>query len=245
MNSRRRKRQRTRDERLVVGYVRVSTAEQHLGPDAQEAAIREFCERRDLQLIAVYRDLGLSGTLPIEKRKGLSQALEGADLAGASALVVARWDRLSRDAEQAKFLTRMFESIDIKILSADGVGNGDTPSDRFVRGVLSEVAAYERAITAARTRAALASLKARGYRVGNVPYGYRADAEGRLHPFPAEQLVIDQIRAWAGEGRAVRWIVRKLNELGVPARPRNQKGPPGRWQFRTVQRLIKEESSSC
>ncbi|MBK8696886.1 MAG: recombinase family protein [Deltaproteobacteria bacterium] len=61
-----------------------------------------------------------------------------------------------------------------RVVSADGVGNGDTPADQFMRTILDGAAAYERELIRARTRAALKAKRARGERAGNVPWGYGA-----------------------------------------------------------------------
>lgn len=229
-----------------MGYLRVSTDEQENGPEAQERAIRDFCARNGMEVAGMFRDIGVSGAVPIDRRKGLSSALAAAELANAGALIVARWDRLSRDAEHSRYLTRFFGASGISVLSADGSGNGDTPSDRFMRGVLAEVAEFERHLIAARTKSALAAKKARGERVGTVPYGWKVDAFGKLEPNPDEQKVITMINTWRRDGRSIRWIVDRLNATGVPARPPNRRrqmsgtGEPGKWHYPTVWALTKE-----
>lgn len=40
----------------AVGYVRVSTEEQVLGPDAQRAALEQWAVARHIELIAVFED---------------------------------------------------------------------------------------------------------------------------------------------------------------------------------------------
>jgi DNA invertase Pin-like site-specific DNA recombinase len=61
----------------VVGYVRVSTAEQNengYGLEAQEGAIRAECDRRGWTLLEVIRDEGVSGKSL--DRPGIRLALE-------------------------------------------------------------------------------------------------------------------------------------------------------------------------
>lgn len=80
----------------VIGYVRVSTEEQGMsgaGLQAQRAAIRSECERRGWTLVAIAEDIGRSGK--DLKRPGVQAALEALGAGQASALVVAKLDRLS------------------------------------------------------------------------------------------------------------------------------------------------------
>jgi Resolvase, N terminal domain len=81
----------------VVACVRVSTDEQAisgLGLQAQEAAIRHGAELRGYAVVAMFADLGVSGSVAAEARPGLTAALS-AVRAGAGTLMVAI-DRLSR-----------------------------------------------------------------------------------------------------------------------------------------------------
>ena len=81
----------------VIGYVRVSTEEQGMsgaGLQAQRAAIIAECERRGWTLVEIAEDVGRSGK--DLKRPGIRAALDMLAAGDASALVVAKLDRLSR-----------------------------------------------------------------------------------------------------------------------------------------------------
>ena len=49
----RRRRKRDPDPKKAIGYIRVSTDEQMLGPGAQRDAIEAWCARHDAELVAV------------------------------------------------------------------------------------------------------------------------------------------------------------------------------------------------
>lgn len=56
---------------VVIGYVRVSTDEQKesgLGLEAQKISILDYAKRLGLQVIKIFQDDGLSGSLPMHKR---------------------------------------------------------------------------------------------------------------------------------------------------------------------------------
>src|SRR3954451_18619945 len=81
----------------VIGYVRVSTDEQSnsgAGLEAQRRAIVAECERRGWHLVEVIEDAGFSAK--DMRRPGVQEALRVLKAGEASALVVAKLDRLSR-----------------------------------------------------------------------------------------------------------------------------------------------------
>src|SRR5579859_5028780 len=90
----------------AVIYLRVSTDGQRvsgLGREAQEAACREHCARQGWTVQAVHCDDGLSGTLPVESRPGLSAAVAECRSSGAAFVVYS----LSRAARSVPELYRM------------------------------------------------------------------------------------------------------------------------------------------
>lgn len=72
--------------------------------------------------------------------------------------------------------------------------------------------------TSALTRAAMRAKRARGERTGEVPFGFTADAEGKLHPNPEEQAVVDAAREFHRAGMSQRAIVAELAERGFTGR---------------------------
>lgn len=62
----------------AIGYIRVSSddqAREGLSLEAQERKIRAYCEIKNYQLLMIFKDEGVSGFTPLEKRPGGSQAL--------------------------------------------------------------------------------------------------------------------------------------------------------------------------
>ncbi len=111
----------------VVGYVRVSTDEQALGPEAQRAALDRWCAARGARLVAVHEDIGVSGGPQLDRRPGLLAALEELRLHRATVLPVAKRDRLARDVVIAGTVERIVEKHGARVLSADGASDGDGP----------------------------------------------------------------------------------------------------------------------
>jgi DNA invertase Pin-like site-specific DNA recombinase len=202
--------------KTAVAYLRARTDEQHLGPEAQRAAIEMWAGREGVHVASWHVDHGVSGAAPIDARPGLLQAV--AELRkGAAFLVVAKRDRLARDVVIAALIDRLVERYGGRLVSADGVGAGDGPESRFMRTIIDAASEYERALIRTRTKVALAAKRARGERVGTCAFGYREDA-GRLLPDDAEQRIVERIRTLARLGMSTRAIVRKLASQGVVGR---------------------------
>lgn len=211
----------------IVGYVRVSTdhqAEDGLGLEIQERAIRSWATTNGHALVAVHRDEGVSGTNGLDARFGLLDALEDIRRGAADGLVVYRLDRLARDLVLQEQLLREISRMGGTAHSAS-VGEAafltddpDDPSRAFVRQILGATAQYERSMIAMRLRAGRRhKAELGGYAGGRPPYGYRA--EGRaLVPVGGEQEAIALARRLHDEGVSIRMIAQTLSNLGFVRR---------------------------
>lgn len=217
----------------VVGYVRVSTDEQHQGPRAQRDALEAWCARNGAELVAVYEDRGVSGAAELERRPALLEAVAALEDLDAGVLLVAKRDRLARDVMLAAMIERMTERAGATVVAADGAGEGTGPEALLLRRMVDAFAEYERAVIRARTRAALAAKRARGERTGDVPLGHRVAADGvHLEADPAEAEAVRVVHELRAAGVSIRGIAVELDARGVPARG-------GRWHPTTVARLLR------
>lgn len=198
----------------AVAYIRVSTEEQHLGPEAQLAAINVWASRYNVTVVAVHRDIGVSGGAPLADCNGLMAALEDLGVHGAGLLVVAKRDRLARDVMKAAMVESRAERFGARITSAAGEGDGTDPSAKLMRQIIDAFNEYERAIIKARTIAALAVKKTKGERTGGLNYGF-SDVEGRLVPNEDEQRVIRLVKELSSQGLSLRGICAKFQSEGV------------------------------
>ena len=209
---------RSGDSSVAIAYLRASTEDQRLSPEAQRASIEAWALAQGVAVVAWHVDAGVSGAADLADRPALVAALAELRLHRAGIFVVAKRDRLARDCYVAATIDRAVAAQGARVASADGTGNGDTPADAFMRSVLDAAAQYERGLIRARTKAALAAKKARGERTGTVRYGYTADASGRLVECPVEQAVLAQVRALDAAGLSQRAIVAELQRAGFLGR---------------------------
>lgn len=221
---------------VAVAYLRASKEEQKLTPEAQRAAIEACGVREGFTVVSWHLD-NLTSVTEMGDRIALPEAFRAILEHKAGVLAVAKRDRIARDPVITGLITREVNRLGAQLVSAGGEGNGDTPADAMMRGIVDVFAAYERSLIQARTKAALAVLKSRGLRTGGaLPYGFRLADDGRtLLPEPGEQATIEQVRMLRSSGLSFRAISQQLAECGRVSR----KGTP----FQTPQLLRMLEAS--
>lgn len=214
------------DPKLAVAYLRVSTDKQELGLQAQRAAIEAWAVRDSVRVVEWFEERDVSGALEEADRPELLRCLERLAVAHAGLLVVAKRDRLARDAFVAGSIERSVQRVGARVVHADGIGSGDTPADALVRTVLDGVAAFERHQIKGRIKAALAEKSKRAERVGKIPYGYRLKADEvpvkgqprHIEPDPYEQRVLFEVHELLGRGASHREIAKHLVTAGFVSR---------------------------
>jgi DNA invertase Pin-like site-specific DNA recombinase len=212
------KRARTGNPLVAVAYLRASTDDQKLSPEAQRVTVEAWAAREGVTVAAWHVDSVCSVT-PVEERPGLVAALASLREHRAGVLVVAKRDRIARDVVLAATVGRAAHANGAALVSAMGEGNGDTPADAMMRGVVDVFAAYERDMIRARTKAALAAKSAKGERLGGIPYGFRVAADGvHLEEDTAEQTVLVQVGNLRASGFSHRAIVAELAARGLVSR---------------------------
>ncbi len=202
-------------------YVRCSTAEQAtsgLGLEAQTATVEAEARRLGAELVGLHSDAGLSGSLPMDERPGLLEAVN--ELRRGDVLIVARRDRLGRDVVGVALVERLVTKKGARIVSAAGEGSDmEAPSGPLVKTIIDAVNSYERSVLALRTRVALKAKRRRGERAGATPYGFALGEDGRtLVPVTEEQDVIQFILSRHARGVPLRAIADELNARNVRAR---------------------------
>jgi DNA invertase Pin-like site-specific DNA recombinase len=217
---------------MAIGYVRVSTDEQHLSVEAQREELERWCRAHRQTLTAVYEDVGISESAPIDKRPGLLAALNA--LGEGDILLVVRRDRLARSILTAALSEHIAAKAGATIRTVKDGCEEDTPETALMRTMLDAFAQYERALIAMRTKSALQQKRARGEKTGGLlPYGWKL-ARDRVHlePLEAEQAIIERAKTLRAEGLSLRAIGARLSEEGH--RPRKGKA----WHPETISNLL-------
>ncbi len=205
----------------VVGYVRVSTAEQAssgAGLDAQRTVIAAEVERRGWELVRVEEDAGISGK-STDRRPALARAVAAVDSGEAEALVVAKLDRLSRSLLDFAGMMERSRKKGWALVALDSPVDTTTPAGEMMANVLASFAQYERRLIGQRTRDALAIKRDQGVRLGR--------------PRTLSEDVRARIVAERAAGRSLRAIAAGLDVDGVPTA---QGG--ARWYPSTVRAVL-------
>jgi DNA invertase Pin-like site-specific DNA recombinase len=145
---------------MLVGYVRVSKDDGSQLLDLQKDALTQS----GVDLSNIYEDY-ISGKK--EDRQGLNACLKA--LREGDTLVVWKLDRLGRSLKHLLTIIEDLEkrSIGFKVLAGHGVNiDTTTPNGKLVFGIFASIAEYERALISERTKAGLASARARGRKGG-------------------------------------------------------------------------------
>ena len=197
------------DRSLVVAYVRVSTdlERQELGAEGQRVAIEKGAASSGRTIVAWHVE-EVSGGAPLDKRPVLLQALASLAVHHAGTFVVQRLDRFSRDPMTAALAETELRRHGAVLACADGAGSGDDPTAELVRGILLNVARFEKAMIRARIKAALAVKKTRGELTGAPPYGWRVGSDGKtLERDPHEQGIRERLASLRAAGLTMRETV--------------------------------------
>lgn len=208
---------------VVLGYLRVSTREQAdsgLGLNAQRATIAAEAERRGWD-VRWIEDAGVSAATLA--RPGISEALRALAAREASALVVAKLDRLSRSVVDFAATLDLARRQRWNLVALDLGVDLSTPAGEMMANVLASFAQYERRLIGQRTSDAMAEAKARGTHCGR-PREVGADLVARISDLAD------------GSGETFTAIARRLTAEGVPT-PRGARI----WSPSTVARIVRAD----
>ena len=163
----------TKQETAIV-YVRVSSARQAqegLSLEAQERTLRASAELAGYE-VSLFTDSGKSGK-SLSGRHGLRLALEELNAGRASALYVARLDRLARSVSDLLGIVDQAIKNNWRLVLMDLGVDTATPHGRLVLSMLGSVAEFERGLISERQKDVHAERRSRGdvwgVTKGNLP----------------------------------------------------------------------------
>lgn len=217
-----------------VIYLRVSTEgqkESGLGIEAQQKACLDYINRNGGGDYEIYKDEAVSGKLRMEDREELTNAIEA--LEKGDIFLVSSRDRIGRNVVQNAITEREVEKKKCKIVAVMQESTGlDVGVAQLMKTLMDAFAEYEGYLISKRVKDALARKKARGERIGHVPYGKRL-VNGKLVVESEEKRAVDCIVMLGNMGNTCRQIAKQLNEKGF----KNRNNTP--WTYGAVNRIYK------
>lgn len=201
----------------------------------QEQAVREYAAKHGLQIVAEYRDEGVSGTTEFDDREGLAELLDRLESNGIGTVLVERADRLARDLLVSELILDKFRKLGVRVIEAksgtvltDPDANAD-PTTVLVRQILGAIAEFDKSVTVAKLAAARKRIRDRDGRCeGRKPYGFH----------PAERDTLERIRQLRTKQRnrpraGYGTVAAMLNSENRPTRT----GKP--WHPEVVRRIVR------
>lgn len=147
----------------AFGYIRVSSKGQIKGDGfaRQEKAIADYAKANGFEIVNVYKEKGVSGTL--KNRPALSEMIYSLEKNGhgIQTVIIERIDRLARELMIQETILEDLKKNGISVISViDGDLLEDDPTRILVRQVLGAIAEYDKKMTVQKLRVARIRKKA-------------------------------------------------------------------------------------
>ncbi|SDP07213.1 Site-specific DNA recombinase [Paenibacillus sp. yr247] len=146
---------------MIIGYARVSTADQNL--DMQIEAIEKYAKARGEQRLEIYKEKESGGKV---NRKELDNALSR--VREGDTFVVFKLDRLARSTQQLFKLHEDIEKWGCHFVSLNDNIDTSTAAGKAMFGMIAVFAEFERNLIVERTKAGLESARKKG-KIGGRP----------------------------------------------------------------------------
>src|SRR4051794_7489651 len=223
----------------AILYARVSTDEQARSGYSlaqQIEALRDHAAREGYEVLEEVQDAGQSGASL--ERPGMDRVRDLVAAGGVSVVLAQPRDRFAREPAYHYLLRREFEEYGCEMRSLNDRGD-DSPEGELTDGILDQLAKFERAKTAERTRRG----KLRKAREGKIVAGHRPNygfafntARDGYDVDEAAIAVVRRVFEMVVSGAPMWTVKTTLEAEGVPA-------PSGgkRWSMTTLREMVHDD----
>ena len=227
-------------------YARISvTSDESVSIDRQIEAAEQYAAARGWQVVAVFRDDGVSATHnKPENRVGWRALLDSSEKF--DAVIVWKVDRLARRVLDFLHADEALQARGAGIVCVEQTIDMTTAEGRGFATMLAVFGELEAAAISARVKAARTHLlRSRRVVGGTVPYGWRsvANPDGPGFVLAQDPERIDYVRGMVERvmrGDSIYSAVQWLDEVGAPLPEASQKRrKTNSWSYSTVERLIR------
>jgi site-specific DNA recombinase len=223
----------------AILYARVSTDEQARSGYSlaqQIEALREYAAREGYEVLEEVVDPGQSGASL--ERPGMDRVRDLVAAGGVSVVLAQDRDRIAREPAYHYLLRREFEEHGTKLRALNDHGD-ESPEGELTDGILDQLAKYERAKIAERTRRGMMRKAREGRVVVTRPaYGFRYnEARDALVVCEPEMAMVEKVFRLAADGLGQQAIQTRLFREGVPS-------PTGKphWDGRMIKRIVDNDA---
>lgn len=209
-------------------YCRVSSEAQQERQtiETQVEFARKYCDLNNIEITEIYRDDGVTGTLPLQERPAGAQLLADAQAGHFQLVLIFKLDRLGRSTRVILNAVHDLDNLGAKVKSMTEPFDTSDASGRFLLTVLAGVADLERSNILQRMDMGATRAAREGKWLGGiVPYGYIKGDDGFLavnnEPIPGfDMSEPDVVRTvfdmCVNDGATSIQIADHLNALGIP-----------------------------
>jgi site-specific DNA recombinase len=227
--------------RKAILYARVSTEEQAKSGYSlaqQIEALREYAAREGYEVLEEVTDPGQSGASL--ERPGMDRVRDLIVTADVSVVLAQDRDRFACEPAYHYLLRKEFEEHGCKLQALNDRG-AESPEGELTDGILDQLAKFERAKTAERTRRGRLRKAREGKIVAVGPratYGFKYNAarDAYLVDDKDMEVVLCVFRMVGDEGLALRAVRRTFECEGVPT----PNGQPW-WNTRTLKDIVLDD----
>lgn len=226
---------REKHRKTAVAYARFSSNNQREESiDAQLRAIREYCERENIELIEEFTDEAMSGKNDNREdfQNMIRKLLKGN--IQADYVLVHKFNRFARNKYDSALYKKKLKDIGIKVISVSQKID-ESPEGELLEGFLEVIDQYYSSNLAVEVRKGLRENALKGKHAGGqVLFGYSLDDEGYYCPNENAKIVKRIFEEYAA-GYPKTEICERLNREGY----RNQRGK--KFNTRTLYDLLRNE----
>ena len=229
-----------RGPNTAILYARVSTDEQARSGYSlaqQIEALRAHAAAEGCEVLEEVADPGQSGASL--ERPGMDRVRDLVSAGGVSLVLAQDRDRFAREPAYHYLLRREFAEHGTKIRALNDRGD-ESPEGELTDGILDQLAKYERAKIAERTRRGKLQKAREGKVIATMkpPYVFRYNgARDALVVHGPEAAVVEQVFHLAAEGLGTKAIQTRLYRQGIPS-------PTGKelWHRPVLKRMVMSDT---
>lgn len=165
----------------VALYIRVSTEEQALyglSLKAQEEALVKYAEDNHMKVVKIYRDEGVSGSLPAMKRPGMAELLDDVKAGKIDMILMTKLDRYFRNVKEYFRMQDILDEHNVQWKTTQEEYDTTTANGRMAITMFLAIAQNERERTAERVRFVFEAKRRRkevAFGGKMKPFGYKAE----------------------------------------------------------------------
>ena len=226
----------TNSPKSAILYARVSTDEQARSGYSlaqQLEALRAHAAREGYGVMEEVSDPGESGATL--ERPGLDRVRDAVAAGGVVVVLAQDRDRFAREPAYLYLLREEFAGHGTKLRALNDRGD-DSPEGQLTDGILDQLAKFERAKTAERSKRGKRQKARQGKLLStNAAYGFRYNASRDGYAVEPERMaVMCRIFRMVGvEGMSLYGVRERLGEEGIPS-------PTGKplWDLQSIRKML-------